>query len=212
MTITLRGWTMSFDERLTWFLLGVLVGLIISWLKDIRRGEDEIKEKLDEVVEIEHQKRDRDEAGSIRFPSAGNFLLLCVVIMTVWASFSTASTNNKIEKQGDRQEIITACVQKYLYGTIQALNERTTYTQATSTANVELQKGLAEFIDILLFQPPKTVEETYAALQEFDNKLTQFVELSNKQKGKTDMFPYPTEDELSSCLGYEINTTQEDQQ
>jgi len=213
MTSTLRGWMMTFDERVTWFLLGVLVGWLIGKIKELRRGEIEIKEKLEEVDKnVKKQRRQRDESGIVRYPLAADIVLFGVVIMTVWAAFATAKTNAELEKQGQRIEAITACNQQYLYKTIEALNERTTYTQTTADANVELQQGLADFIDILLFQPPKTPEERYAALQKFDRKLAAYVESSLKQKGKTSAYPYPTEEELSACLGYDDDTTKETEQ
>lgn len=219
MTNHLRGWMMSFDERLSWFLLGVLVGLLISWLKDIRKGEKTIIEKLEEVDEhVQKQQRNRDEGGFMRFPLIADALLLTAVLLTAWAAFATSATNARLEanqKADDAQDLrireITICNQEFLFNTIKALNERTTYTQDAADANVDLQTGLAEFIDILLFQPPKTTEERYAALVKFDGKLGKYVEVSRKQKGKTDAYPYPTEEELTECLGYEINTTKESQ-
>lgn len=203
MTDTLRGWMMTFDERVTWFLLGVIVGWMIGKLKEIRRGEIEIREKLEEVDRhVKKQKRQRDESGIVRYPLAADVLLFVVIVMTAWAAFATARTNAELERQSQRSDEITACVQQYLYKTIEALNERTTYTQDTVDSNVDLQEGLAEFIDILLFQPPKTPQERYAALQKFDRKLAAYVATANKQRGKTLAYPYPTEEELSACLGY----------
>ena len=208
----------SFYDRLAFFLIGVLVGLVLSWLKDIRKREIEIKQELDEVVEIV-KKQDSNEGGFIRLPSLSNILLFAVVTFTLWASFATANTNNNLEqnqKEDDAQslriEAITTCNQEYLFKTIKALNERTTYSQTTADSNVALQKGLAEFIDILLFQPPKTELERRQALERFDEKLAEYVENAGKTKVKTQSFPYPTEDELANCLEYEMNTTTEAQQ
>lgn len=192
---------MSFDERLAWFSLGVLVGLVISWLKDIRLGEKELKEELDEVVDLVKRTRgEKDEYGFVRYPLVADVLLIFVIIMTVWASFATSRTNEKLEHQSQEIENITECNQQYLFKTIKALNERTRYSQEASNSNVALQKELAQFIDILLFRPPKTAEERYIALQKFDGKLGEFVSVSTKQRVKTETYSYPTEEELNSCL------------
>lgn len=209
----LRGWVMSLDERLTWFLLGVIVGLLIGWLKDLRRGEVEIKEELEEVVKIV-KTRKRDDTGFMRFPLIADAMLLAVIFMTVWASFASQKAANEseanskqlaevvhtLEDTQNQLAAVTACNTVYQQKTIKALNERTTYTAEQARKNVQLQQAQRQFLEIALIIPPVTKAELRDALEAYFTSLRDFVDVSQKAKQKTDKYAYPTNEELSTCI------------
>lgn len=222
---------MSLDERLSWFLLGVLVGLLISWLKDLRRGEQRIEQKLnmvddklEEVDEHVKQKRVRDDAGFMRFPYVADVMVLAVVIMTAYAAFvsqkaandsesnTTALTSVVSDLEDTQAELraVTSCNTVYQKRTIKALNERTTFSGAQALSNVRLQKAQARFLQIALLIPPVTASELRLALEAYYGNLANFVDISSKNRQKVLEFAYPTDDELSTCISEAVKNAKKE--
>lgn len=197
---------MTFGERVGWFVLGMILGYLVKVILDTRKEGREVRDIL--------RKRKEDESGFMRHPIIADIALVMVVAMCVFASFSTQSTNNKLEKAiqdiesneaqddktQDRLARITVCTQSYLSQTIEALNQRTEYTKEQAEANVKLQLAQREFLELLIVAPPVSDEEASEAVENYVQKLTEFADLAGKQRTKVSSFPYPTETELKKCL------------
>lgn len=188
---------MDLTDRLSWLIFGCLIGFVLGY---IARYLQEIKQELDEVDQIVKQDRKRDERGIMRYPILADIVLLLVVIMTVWAAFASQKASNEVEDAQDRISRITACNQEYLAKTIKALNERTTYTRQQVEANVKLQRAQATFIAVILEDPPASDSRRGEALRHYFKALTDFVSVNSKADAKAENYPYPTNDELSSCI------------
>lgn len=186
---------MGLDDRLGWLLLGCIIGFALGY---IVRYLQEIKEELDEVDRV--VKKNHNEDGFVRNPIVMDIALLFVVVLTVYAAFSSQQASNDVQASQDRIARITFCNQQYLSKTIQALNERTTYTQDQARANVDLQRAQGRFIGILLKNPPVADREVKDALTNYFTALTTFVTVNSKADAKVDTYPYPTNDELQNCL------------
>lgn len=186
---------MSFDERLGWLILGCLIGFALGY---IVRYLQEIKEELGVVEEaVRHRK---DEDGLLRHPVALDITLLFVVLLTVWASFASQKASNEVQESQETVERSTACNEVFLSKTMVALNERTAYTKAQVDANVELQRSQAEFLNIILAEPPVPEEARKRALKRYFDALTEFVTVNGKAEMKADRYPFPTVEELRDCL------------
>ena len=222
---------MDLDDRLTYFVLGLALGVLVGYLarmikdiSDIKRDVQttihdihEIKEEVDEIdANVKHS---RNEDGAIRLPSFKAFVLFAVVLMTVYAAFSTGTTNGKLSQaiediqagqkadddQNRRLEKISQCTLEFTSKTIRALNERTTYTQAQASANVDVLTAQAELLRIVLTLPPVTESQSRAAVQAYAQALDDFNQIAEKSKAKTQAYAYPTNQELAECLDVDLS-------
>lgn len=220
---------MDLNDRLLHLLIGMVIGAVVGYLtrvlqeiqKDVKNTQfdvHDIKEEVDEIDSIVKSRRGRDERGFMRIPIVADLILIAVISMTAWAAISTGSTNNKLEKaiddiravqkaenlQDKRLETISQCTLEFTSKTILALNERTRYSPALSTANAEVLRAQADFLRIVLIIPPVTDAEARDALEMYTAELNKFNEIARKNSDTQDTFAYPTNKELATCLGVDL--------
>lgn len=189
---------MSLDERLKWLIIGCVIGFILGYIVRALQG---IKEELVEVETIlKDEPRKRNDHGFMRYPVIADFALLVVVLMTVWAAFASQHATNQVHEQQKAQARITSCTNEYLAKTIEALNERTTYTLDQAQTNVKLQEAQKNYLKFLTHIPPYPEVERAAALRDYVARLSDFVEVSIKNTAKVSANPYPTPTEFSDCV------------
>lgn len=182
--------------------LGFLAGYIVASLR-------EIKEEVDEMLDIEKGSTPdrpvtkRDERGFIRYPVLADAMLLVVLVLTVYAAFVSQAASNDVRATQESQDQVTECNKVFLTRTIDALNERTTYTQAQAQANVELQRAQTRLLAVLLEEPPPSDARSEVAFNEYFETLTNFVTVNSKYADKVETNPYPTTDEVEDCLNSE---------
>lgn len=197
---------MDLNDRLVYLLIGVGIGFILGYItKALRNIEEELHE-VDENV-----KKVKDEGGFIRFPIFANLALVTVLVVAVWASFAAEKNNDAlVETQEElaRQQVliqrITTCNQMYLEQTVSALNERTTYSSDQARSNVKLVEAQARFLRILLTEPtpPEPVRRDALRLY-FDPTVLTFIEFNERALAKFKANPYPTADDVNTCLNSE---------
>lgn len=204
---------MEFSDRVGWILLGMALGYVIRLLQEMKKEVHEV----DEIITRREKRklgRERDEGGFMANRYAADIAMILVFCMCLYATFSTGATNNKLEravedirsgqaedkKQQQRLSRITVCTQDYLSQTIEALNQRTEFTQAQADANVQLQKAQSEFLRIILIRPPVSDEEADAALELYVSKLQAFVAVAGKNRQAGVGIEYPTAEQLETCL------------
>ena len=202
---------MDLFERAIFFIIGAGVGFILGFIVARLR---EIKEELDEVDEcvkhchLDHDHiptgkrnaRVRDDRGFMRIPLLAEAMLLLVLGITVYAAFASQRASNQVEASQERIATVTQCNQVFLNETIEALNARTEFSTEQARSNVELQRSQSKFLAILLLVPPASEERQADALAEYFDNLTEFVALSTRTANTADNNPYPTVEELNSCL------------
>lgn len=193
---------MGLDERIGYVLLGVVIGYILGRLQDIRRGEVEIQDKLEEV-DMHVNSHNRDDRGSALL----NVVLFAVVTMTAVGAFLSGAAADrsdeavaKVNSAVEKVDRVTTCNTDFQTATLLALNERTRYSGQQAKSNVKLQKAQAQFLRIVLVVPPVTEERLRTALTAYFMYLQEFVEISEKSKLKRQRYKYPTSEELSACI------------
>jgi Sec-independent protein translocase protein TatA len=205
------------DARIGWLLLGAVVGFILGY---ITRSLREIKQKVEEVDKHVTAKPPSD-AGFVRNPIILDGILILVLALVVWSSFKSQIVSNDVEKTQSQlktalsqlkttqsqlaqaqaaQKKTTECTQEFLSKTIEALNERTTYTQAQASANVDLQKAFDKLITASLRKPPPDAKEARQIVETYAAALKHFIEISAKSASKAAGHPFPTNDEFNSCI------------
>lgn len=187
---------MELSDRLFWLLVGIAIGGVLGY---IVRSLQEIKKELHDVDEIV-TKNAKNESGVMRFPIISDIILFLVLLLCVYASVSAGNTNNKLANAQERIDDVTSCTQEYLSKTILALNERTEYSTEQARSNVALQRSQSEFLAILLLKPPASDERVSQALADYFDNLNEFVNIAGKTADKAQRNPYPTTEELQSCL------------
>ncbi len=214
---------MDLSEKIFYLLVGGLLGFVLGRLSS---SLDQIKKEVHEVDNIvkKREKRERDEHGFVRYPYVLDISLVIVILLCVWASFSTAETNDDLtETQSqlsetnedllDAQQAIerlSVCNSTYLARTLRALNERTEYVQGRADANVDLQKSQAEFLRVLLLIPPPTDNKARESLESYFKNLNEFAEVSDEAALATQKYPYPKDSALESCFNVADDKTEED--
>lgn len=191
---------MAFDDRLQFLLLGMAIGFVLGYLVRLVR---EIKEELDEVDDIvkkELGNHDRGESGFMEIRYLKDIAILLVVGLTAWASFVSQKASNDSQDTQDRIETVTYCMLTSQSEALNALNERSTYTKEQANANIDLQTDFATFFNLLLHQPPFSSEEQRKAAEKYQTSLNNFVDVSKKTRSKVEDNPFPTVDDLRTCI------------
>jgi hypothetical protein len=247
---------MGLDDRLTYFILGCLIGIVIGYVTKSLRTIEKKVDAVDKIV-----KDNRSEDGFFRLPSkvdiqawfvkvkiwlayfgrrglqaiptwtdikswpvrtwhwlrtrrVQDVALFLVVALSVLASFQSQVVSNHQKEISNHQAAqdkrdhetqmrivrITTCNSQFLGKLIVALNERTTYSTAQANANVTLQEGQLKVLLFGLTIPPPTAEQGKAAVDEYLQKLHDYIDLATKTAGKTLNNPYPTLEEFTSCV------------
>lgn len=187
---------MGFDDRAGSLLFGCLIGFVLGYtVRALRESKEEMIDDVDDA-----KKLVRNEQGFIQNSILMDLTLFVVVILTVWAAFASQKASNGIRETQIDLSRITFCNQQYLSKTIDALNERTTYSQNQANSNVELQKAQAIFLRVVLEKPPASHARGEAALNAYFDALTEFVAAGEQSDRKVENNPYPTNEELSNCL------------
>ncbi len=195
---------MSLDDRLGFLLLGCFIGFVLGY---IVRSLRDIKEELDEVDEIVKRDRGERDRGAISLRLVEQIALVVVLIVVAWAAFASQQANNAIDKQQqgyeDQQAFIariSTCNKVYLSKALEALNERTTYSEAQVNSNVDLQTSFATLLGTLLHKPPYSDRKRNRATQQYYHDLTNYVSIADKTKQKVQENPFPTDKALDDCL------------
>jgi len=195
---------MSLDERLLWLLVGCVIGFFLGYFVRTLR---EIKEELgdvDERLKKEASPRKKNDRGSIRDTIVMELGLLLVVLITIYAAFSSQKASNEVHDQQKQQARVISCTNEYLVKTISALNERTTYSQDSVDANVKVQGSLLSLLQFLTHVPPYSQAQRTNKLQDYVATLNNFVSVSGKNSSKVSQNPYPTSSEFTDCVNHVI--------
>jgi hypothetical protein len=204
---------MALIDRAIWFTAGWWVGFFIGWLvKRQRDTTSTLKEIRDTVNSILEDRR--NEGGFVRNRYVLDVFLLVIVCITAYAAFRSeqtsdrlADTQEKLAETQQRLENTTACNRVYLGETIDALNQRTTYTVQQAQANLELQKEQARYLGTVLVLPQPSAAELRTSLQRYFSELGKFTRTNTRTIDEIESNPYPTPTEFSQCL---ISGTQEE--
>lgn len=224
---------MDLDDRAFYIIVGMAIGAVLGYftriLQEIRQDVvvlnndvHEIKEEVDEIDTIVKLGHERDERGEAQPSLIYRLVLVSVIAMAVWASFTTNATNNKLENAlteiqnnqaaDDQQEIriqkVTSCTLEFTSKTIQALNERTKYAGKATDANARVLQAQQDFLEIILKIPPPSDQEALAALRTYTNAVGNYNVIADKNKKKRLRYAYPTNEELEACLGIKLPEVQ----
>ena len=173
---------MDLSERLSWFIAGCVLGVVIGYIiRDIR----DIKEEVDEVDGLVKRKLgEREDDGFMNMRYVRDIAVLLVVIMTAWAAVASQKASNDVKEQQARTDQVVICTSEYLAQTIRALNLRTDAVQNRADANLELQKAQSAFFQLLLEIPPLPETDRREAAEKYVASLEHFVEVSDQTKNE----------------------------
>ena len=191
---------MGWPERLEWLLLGCMIGFILGYIVRTLRDIKEELDEVDDMIKEDHGIERNSERGALHAPTAAGVMLIVVVLITVWAAFASQKASNDVKATQDQLARVTQCNKDYLSKTINTINSRTRYAQRQAIANVELQKSQSRFVALLLKQPPPSERQAHDAFVEYLNDLNTFINTSSDQANVVVKNPYPTVDDLDSCI------------
>lgn len=123
-------------------------------------------------------------------------LLLGVIIFSV---VRTQQSNDRVADVQTSMLRSQDCTQQFFGSTINALNERTTYTVQQANANQDLQQAQLKFITVLA-APDHTTAQGTAAFSDYFDALRHYNTLVQLGAGKADRFPYPRVEDYRACL------------
>lgn len=191
---------MAMDERIGWLLLGCVIGYVIRLLQEIRKEVHEVDEIVTKNEKRKRRKRDRSEEGFARFPIVLDVLMICLFVLTGYSVVRVEQYVDAQEAQGKKLDQVSSCTLEFTEKTIKALNERTTYAADQLETNVEVLESQLEFLRLVLVLPPVTETRRRASLEEYVLNVDTYVDFADKAKVKTDVYPYPTNEDLQACL------------
>lgn len=178
---------MTFDDRLSWLMVGCLIGFTLGY---IVRTFHEFHE------ETHHLTKTKNEYGFVRYPIVMDVALLTVVVLTIWAAFASQAASNDAEKNQKEIARVSYCNHIFLEKTIKALHARTDYSNTAIDSNVELQKAQEKFLRVA-FREPSNPKVVNAAVQEYLDSLAVFIAAS---EAFINFEAYPTNEEFLDCL------------
>lgn len=182
---------MDYTDRILWLLLGCFIGFVLGY---IVRSLQEIKEEVDEIIELEkdrlpNKKRSlkKDERGTMK-PRVSHLALFLVVGMSVWASFQTAYVNQQLKHTSE-------CMTQYNTRLGLALSSRDSAIKAGTASEINLWTQYGQ-----LYKQAKAHPKRLPALQEqLNDAITNHrVSLIELQETRYDN-PYPDPDVLKEC-------------
>jgi hypothetical protein len=92
------------------------------------------------------------------------------------------------------------CTTQVLFDVVAAVNSRTTYTTDQTNSNIELIKAQLEFLTRFSDEPPPTDEEAIQVYNQYVAAVTAFLTLAEKTRDQQIQNPYPTVEDLTTCL------------
>lgn len=194
----------------SWLAVGLFLGYIAGRLHNDQR-------MIKEYVMERKTKPVKDERGISTHRISADIAAAVIVVITAIAAFQSNQASNdgnaaieQIQTQNEVRARENRCISSVWFATVQALNERTTYSGAQAQANRDLQEAQAELLAFFLNRSDSTEEEARAKIQDYFGALRAFLDLANKTLGQQTKFDYPTEDEFVACLRQAQIPAQED--
>lgn len=118
--------------------------------------------------------------------------LVAYVLIVAVASFGFWQISNILDSQARSQ----SCTEQFLGTTVEALNQRTAYTQQQADANIELQKAQLKFLTAI----SKPGDQGDGALEDYFDALQEFIRVTALQSSRAESNPYPTREDYRLCL------------
>ena len=190
---------MTFDERFTWLLSGVVIGLFMSYLTGTL---SEIREEVKKVNTFlrENQFRKQDERGAMNSKTVNSLALFLVVLVSLLASVKSQIASNKADDARDQLESVVVCLTKSQATFLDAVNTRTVYTQTQASANKTLQEAQKVFFGILLHRPPYTAMKQEEAAHIYQAALNDFLDAADASAANAKTTKYPKAEDLLDCI------------
>lgn len=176
---------MDFDDRLSWLVVGCLIGFVLGYAAKTLR-------ETHQTAELSAAMTNK-ESGFIQFPVVANVCLALAMCITLGAAVSTQNAKNRMDRS-------VICNQKILDELLIVVNARTNHSVLASESNVELQKSQAKMLRTLLHKPPYSERRQDEATKDHFDNLLKFLDLSEKSAKSADTYSYPTVADLEACL------------
>lgn len=149
---------------------------------------------------VEGESRTRDERGAANLTSVGMGVALLVVIFSLFSTLQTnsrvADTQDQIVTNADTRGRENVCTATILFATVDALNQRTTYTTDQVTSNIELQNKQLKFLSSLDSGKPLASD----ALDDYIKALSRYIKVTAQDRATAKENPYPTQQGYAVCL------------
>lgn len=96
---------MTFDERLTWLLIGMVIGGILGYFAHALRDIRSTVHHLDDLSHPQDSQSHRDEEGWMKKLTFSDWLLLVVVIVVGYAAIQSQATSNQLKEKAKTDKI-----------------------------------------------------------------------------------------------------------
>lgn len=202
---------MDLFERLLYVaiggVLGFILGVIVTYLHEIKEELDEVDHILKDQGHIEN-----DETGAVSWGFFKKYYMLIIVILVAYAAFASQNASNhsndnaaQLKALVVKQDRISSCNKEFLGKLLNAVNERTASNQAQIQANVALQAAQAKFFGLIIRKPPPNPDEGAAAAQKYFGALNDFLETSKTSAKTVAKNPYPQKKSFTACINKKEN-------
>lgn len=197
---------MSFDDRVVYLAIGVVIGFFCGYLTRTLR---EIKEEIHEVDDILKETNTRDEQGffSMSRATVNNVALFFVVLLAFTASIQSQLASNKLDDTQAQYKVtqmqlgkVVACNRDILGSALDALNTRSAFSRTQASSNLTLQKANAQLFNDLLHRPPYSSKHLLQSVKNYTAALNLFVKAGTKSQRISVIVQYPSADELVDCV------------
>lgn len=190
---------MTIDERIGWLLVGCMVGFILGYCVRILENVSE-HDRIRLNTQQRVNARLEDERGVLHTRLYGNIALLMVVAITIWAAVVSQQASNDVRELQKRNAQIILCNQNVVIEALDVLNERTMFTSNHWEANLELQVAHSNMLEIVLREQPLSPGTYTRESKLYLEKLTTFIDTTEKANANRATKPYPSADDIKLCV------------
>lgn len=188
----------TLTDRMLFMGIGCVLGLILGWVSRTMKYAREARNDSHIAMERAEQIMDeRDESGRSTINAVA---LMAVVLLVAVSAIISGLAAGKVSSAQESINNSQTCTESVLTNVIRTVNERTTYSNDVSKADLAQNKAFLEIATASLKKPPVTMKESIEFVTDYRDKLNAYLKAIEKAQNVRVTNPYPEIDDYRECL------------
>lgn len=138
---------------------------------------------------------ERDDEGRVGFQTAAMAVVVVLALVSTVVSGYAARESNQA---ADRTREIAKCNQEILERTVEALRQRTAFSDESAAAERKVLHTQSHLVDAML-QPAPSTTTLIGLARKYQSAVDDREDLLQRNKNRRDRFPYPTPEQIQEC-------------
>lgn len=168
--------------RLLFAAVGLVAGLILGWTSRAAHDARDVRKAVMPDSDTRPRRRLKLNRSDV--------VLGLLVVISLASSFTAWQANQRVARVSECTNVVTARI-------IEAVNDRTTYSEESAARNTDLQRAQQRMLDVFLSGADRPAR--VQALEDYAVALDAFEDIQTKAAKQRRAHPYPTESEIVQC-------------